>query len=40
MVMYSQDLLMKFSDRNRITFIIGLVFTIGILILDNFVSKI
>jgi hypothetical protein len=27
MVMYSQDLLMKFSDRNRITFIIGLVFT-------------
>ena len=40
MVMYSQDLLMKFSDRNWITFIIGLLFTLSVMVLDNFVNQV
>jgi hypothetical protein len=40
MVMYSQDLLMKFSDRNWITFVIGLLFTSSVMVLDNFVDEV
>lgn len=38
MIAYSQDLLMLFIDRNNVTLVIGVIFTITVLFFDNFGS--